>query len=125
MRWVWELHSFLRSSKLKITFVARRADAHIVSTGRLFAGKAFICGGLLVQVFGLGLLLVCISPGGLLARSMHNSHDRAVDVTAFVAPDFQGDQDLLIGPRVSSEDETEGLDLTQHGEEGYHWGTST
>ena len=33
--------------------------------------------------------------------------------------------DLLIGLRVSSEDETEGLDLTQHGEEGYHWGTST
>jgi len=33
--------------------------------------------------------------------------------------------DLLIGLRVSSEDETEGLDLTQHGEEGYHWGTAT
>jgi Amt family ammonium transporter len=47
---------------------------------------------LLVQVFSLGLLLVCISPGGLLARSMHKSHDSAVDVTAFVAPDFQGDR---------------------------------
>jgi len=33
--------------------------------------------------------------------------------------------DLLIGLRVSQEDESEGLDLTQHGEEGYHWGTST
>ncbi|HXX19782.1 MAG TPA: ammonium transporter [Candidatus Acidoferrum sp.] len=33
--------------------------------------------------------------------------------------------DLLIGLRVPDEDEAEGLDLTQHGEEGYHWGTSS
>jgi len=33
--------------------------------------------------------------------------------------------DLAIGLRVPQEDESEGLDLTQHGEEGYHWGTST
>jgi len=33
--------------------------------------------------------------------------------------------DLVIGLRVPQEDEAEGLDLTQHGEEGYHWGTST
>ena len=33
--------------------------------------------------------------------------------------------DLVIGLRVPEEDETEGLDLTQHGEEGYHWGAST
>ena len=33
--------------------------------------------------------------------------------------------DLVIGLRVAEEDESEGLDLTQHGEEGYHWGTST
>jgi len=33
--------------------------------------------------------------------------------------------DLAIGLRVAEEDEAEGLDLTQHGEEGYHWGTST
>jgi len=33
--------------------------------------------------------------------------------------------DLLIGLRVPEEDEAEGLDLTQHGEEGYHWGTSS
>ena len=33
--------------------------------------------------------------------------------------------DLVIGLRVPAEDEAEGLDLTQHGEEGYHWGTST
>jgi len=33
--------------------------------------------------------------------------------------------DLVIGLRVPQEDESEGLDLTQHGEEGYHWGTST
>jgi Amt family ammonium transporter len=29
--------------------------------------------------------------------------------------------DLVIGLRVSSEDEAEGLDLSQHGEEGYDW----
>jgi Amt family ammonium transporter len=28
--------------------------------------------------------------------------------------------DLLVGVRVSSEEETEGLDYTQHGEVGYH-----
>jgi len=33
--------------------------------------------------------------------------------------------DLVIGLRIPQEDESEGLDLTQHGEEGYHWGTST
>jgi Amt family ammonium transporter len=29
--------------------------------------------------------------------------------------------DKLIGLRVSEEDEREGLDLSQHGEEGYDW----
>ena len=29
--------------------------------------------------------------------------------------------DKLIGLRVSEEDESEGLDLSQHGEEGYDW----
>ena len=33
--------------------------------------------------------------------------------------------DFVIGLRLDQEDETEGLDLTQYGEEGYHWGTST
>jgi Amt family ammonium transporter len=33
--------------------------------------------------------------------------------------------DLAIGLRVSAEQESEGIDVTQHGEEGYHWGTST
>jgi ammonium transporter, Amt family len=32
--------------------------------------------------------------------------------------------DLVIELRLPAEEETEGLDLTQHGEEGYHWGTS-
>ena len=29
--------------------------------------------------------------------------------------------DKTIGLRVSAEDEAEGLDLSQHGEEGYDW----
>ncbi|MGE0405205.1 MAG: ammonium transporter [Candidatus Korobacteraceae bacterium] len=29
--------------------------------------------------------------------------------------------DLMVGLRVSSEEENKGLDLTQHGEEGYYW----
>ena len=32
--------------------------------------------------------------------------------------------DKLIGLRVSPEQETQGLDLSQHGEEGYDWETS-
>ncbi len=32
--------------------------------------------------------------------------------------------DLVIGLRVTSEDETQGLDVTQHGEEGYYWEAS-
>ena len=32
--------------------------------------------------------------------------------------------DLMIGLRVSTEHESEGLDLSQHGEEGYYWETS-
>jgi len=29
--------------------------------------------------------------------------------------------DLVIGLRMSPEDEMEGMDVTQHGEEGYDW----
>jgi len=32
--------------------------------------------------------------------------------------------DLTIGLRVSSEQELQGLDTTQHGEEGYYWEVS-
>ena len=32
--------------------------------------------------------------------------------------------DVLIGVRVTAEDESQGLDLTQHGEEGYYWEVS-
>ena len=32
--------------------------------------------------------------------------------------------DVVIGLRVSEEHETQGLDLSQHGEEGYYWETS-
>jgi Amt family ammonium transporter len=31
---------------------------------------------------------------------------------------------LILGVRVSAEDEVQGLDLTQHGEEGYYWEAS-
>ncbi len=32
--------------------------------------------------------------------------------------------DVVIGLRVPAEDEIEGLDVTQHGEEGYYWEAS-
>ncbi len=32
--------------------------------------------------------------------------------------------DFALGVRVSTEDEVQGLDLTQHGEEGYYWEAS-
>jgi ammonium transporter, Amt family len=31
--------------------------------------------------------------------------------------------DVTIGLRVSEEEEVQGLDLSQHGEEGYYWET--
>ena len=33
--------------------------------------------------------------------------------------------DLVIGVRVPAEQEIEGLDITQHGEEGYNWEGAT
>jgi Amt family ammonium transporter len=33
--------------------------------------------------------------------------------------------DVVIGLRVTEEDEVQGLDLSQHGEEGYSWETSS
>ena len=33
--------------------------------------------------------------------------------------------DVMIGLRISEEDEVQGLDLSQHGEEGYYWEAST
>jgi len=32
--------------------------------------------------------------------------------------------DITIGLRVSEEEEVQGLDLSQHGEEGYYWEAS-
>jgi len=32
--------------------------------------------------------------------------------------------DKVVGLRVTEEQETQGLDLSQHGEEGYYWETS-
>jgi Amt family ammonium transporter len=33
--------------------------------------------------------------------------------------------DLLIGVRVSHDEEEQGLDLSQHGEQGYDWESTT
>jgi Amt family ammonium transporter len=32
--------------------------------------------------------------------------------------------DKVVGLRVTEDQETQGLDLSQHGEEGYYWETS-
>ena len=32
--------------------------------------------------------------------------------------------DFVLGVRVSAEEEEQGLDVTQHGEEGYYWEAS-
>jgi hypothetical protein len=34
------------------------------------------------------------------------------------------DEPFIVGVRVSAEHEVQGLDITQHGEEGYYWETS-
>ena len=68
---------------------------------------------------------------GLLEGNYHQIFNQAVGVaTAWVLAGvgtliLLKIVDVLIGLRVSGEQETQGLDLSQHGEEGYYWETSS
>ena len=71
-----------------------------------------------------------ILPSGLLEGNAHQLLNQAVGVAIAWVLAIAGTLAILklvdatIGLRVSEEEEVQGLDLSQHGEEGYYWETS-
>jgi Amt family ammonium transporter len=69
-------------------------------------------------------------PSGVIEGNAHQLLNQSVGVVIAWALGIFGTLIILfvvdktIGLRVSEEDETQGLDLSQHGEEGYYWETS-
>jgi Amt family ammonium transporter len=69
-------------------------------------------------------------PVGMLDGNYHQMLNQLVGVGVAIALAIVGTLvilkvvDAIVGLRVSSEHEVEGLDLTQHGEEGYYWEAS-
>jgi len=70
-------------------------------------------------------------PVGILDGNYHQMLNQLVGVVAAIVLAVVGSLiilkvvDAVIGLRVTAEHEVEGLDLTQHGEEGYYWESST
>ncbi len=68
-------------------------------------------------------------PSGLLEGNAHQMMNQVVGVAISWALAIVGSLailkviDMTIGLRVSEAEETQGLDLSQHGEEGYYWET--
>jgi len=66
-------------------------------------------------------------PSGMMDGNFHQIGNQLVAVVIAIVLAVVGTAiilklvDLMIGLRVSAEHEVEGLDLTQHGEEGYTW----
>ena len=66
-------------------------------------------------------------PVGMIDGNFHQLANQAVGVAIAIALSVVGTYvillvtDLVLGLRVSPEEEVQGLDLTQHGEEGYSW----
>jgi Amt family ammonium transporter len=71
-----------------------------------------------------------VLPSGLLEGNAHQVINQLVGVAIAWVLAIVGTLvllkivDAVIGLRVSEEQETQGLDLSQHGEEGYYWETS-
>jgi ammonium transporter, Amt family len=69
-------------------------------------------------------------PVGMIDGNYHQMLNQLVGVGVAIALAIVGTLvilkvvDALVGLRVSTEHEVEGLDLTQHGEEGYYWEAS-
>ena len=98
--WSSRLSTGLMASPLKTGLFANSAINPILGAGK---ATGFLEGNhrqLLNQTIGVAIAWVISIIGTL--------------VILFVV-------DKLIGLRVSEDDEREGLDLTQHGEEGYDW----
>ena len=68
-------------------------------------------------------------PSGLLEGNAHQLLNQLVGVAISWTLAIVGTLvilkivDVTIGLRVSEEEELQGLDLSQHGEEGYYWET--
>ena len=87
-------------------------------------------GAILTGVFANSIVNPIFGAGkatGLLEGNGHQLLNQLVGVTIAWSLSIVGTLvilfvvDKLIGLRVSEEDEREGLDLSQHGEEGYDW----
>ncbi len=69
-------------------------------------------------------------PVGMIDGNTHQILNQAVGVLIAIVLAVVGTfvilkvVDLIIGLRVSAEEEVQGLDVTQHGEEGYYWEAS-
>src|SRR5271167_3981737 len=69
-------------------------------------------------------------PSGMIDGNFHQILNQAVGVVIAIVLAVVGTYvilrivDFAIGLRVSAEQEVQGLDLTQHGEEGYYWEVS-
>jgi len=71
-----------------------------------------------------------VMPSGMIDGNYHQILNQAVGVVIAIVLAAVGTYiilrivDFVIGVRVPAEDEVQGLDLTQHGEEGYYWEAS-
>src|SRR5271167_1097770 len=71
-----------------------------------------------------------VLPSGMIDGNFHQILNQAVGVVIAIVLAVVGTYvilrivDFAIGLRVSAEQEVQGLDLTQHGEEGYYWEVS-
>ncbi len=100
-------------------------------------GAGGTLGALLTGVFASSLINPIfkdangnVLPSGLLEGNAHQVINQLVGVAIAWVLAIVGTLvllkivDAVIGLRVSEEQETQGLDLSQHGEEGYYWETS-
>ena len=71
-----------------------------------------------------------VLPSGMIDGNFRQLGNQAVGVVIAIVLAIVGTYvilqivNLVLGVRVSAEDEVQGLDLTQHGEEGYYWEAS-
>ena len=69
-------------------------------------------------------------PSGMIDGNFHQVLNQVVGIVIAIVLAVVGTYiilrvvDFAIGLRVSTEEEVQGLDLTQHGEEGYYWEVS-
>jgi Amt family ammonium transporter len=71
-----------------------------------------------------------VLPSGVLEGNVHQLSNQLVGIIIAWTVAIAGTiiilklVDVIVGLRVSDEHEVQGLDLTQHGEEGYYWEAS-